>query len=73
MYRFGADFTQAVKARGLTVQRLAELAGVSPATASAALRGKDVQMASALRIASAVTRAPVVPELEQWGAGLADG
>jgi transcriptional regulator with XRE-family HTH domain len=71
-YRFGAGFSEAVQIRGLTAQKLAQLAQVSPATASAALRGRDVQMASALRIARAVTQAPVVPELEQWGSALAD-
>ena len=71
-YRFGAGFLEAVQARGLTIQKLAELAHVSPATASAALHGREVQIATAQRIARAVTQAPIVPGLEEWRAGLGE-
>lgn len=72
-YRFGEQFADAVRIRGLTVSGLAELAGVSPGTAAAALHGRDVQIRTALRIAKAVSEAPVVPALEEWGVGGLDG
>jgi predicted transcriptional regulator len=71
-YRFGADFATAVRVRGLTARRLAELASVSPATVGAALGGREVQIATALRIARAVTEVPVIKELDQWGYGLSE-
>jgi len=67
-YRFGPDFLRAVRARGLTAQELASLAMVSPATAAAALRGHDVQIATAVRLARAVTAMPVVAALDEWSA-----
>ena len=68
-YRFGDQFADAVRVRGLTVSRLAELAGVSPGTVAAALHGREVQIRTALRIAKAVSEAPVVPALEEWADG----
>ena len=65
-YQFGPSFADAVRIRGLTATRLAELANVSTATAAAALHGKELQMATALRLARAVTETPVIPALEQW-------
>jgi plasmid maintenance system antidote protein VapI len=72
-YRFGEGFSEAVRVRGLSAQRLAQLAHVSPATVSAALHGRDVQVTTALRIARAVTDAPVIPLLEQWSDGSGRG
>ncbi len=65
-YRFDPSFAEAVRIRGLTVTKLAELAHVSSSTAAAAIRGRDVQIATALRLARAVMETPVVPALEQW-------
>ncbi len=70
MYRFGPGFQQAVQARGLTIHKLAELAHVSPATASAALHGRELYIGTAQRIARAVTLAPIVPGLEEWAADI---
>jgi predicted transcriptional regulator len=68
MYRFGTGFREAVQVRGLTIHTLAQLAHVSPATAAAALRGRDLQVSTAQRIARAVANAPVVPGMEEWRA-----
>lgn len=65
-YQFGPAFSDAVRIRGLTVTRLAQVAHVSTATAAAALQGKELQIATALRLARAVSETPVVPALEQW-------
>ena len=72
-YRFSEQFADAVRIRGLTVARLAELAGVSPGTVAAALHGRDVQVRTAMRIARAVSETPVVPALEEWSDGGLDG
>ena len=72
-YRFGEQFAGAVRIRGLTVSQLAERAGVSPGTVAAALHGREVQIRTALRIARAVSEAPVVPALEEWAEGGLDG
>lgn len=65
-YQFGPAFLDAVRVRGLTATKLAELAHVSTATAAAALHGREVQIGTALRLARAVAETPVVPALEQW-------
>jgi len=65
-YRFDDEFPRALRVRGLTASRVAELAQVAPATVSAAVHGRAVTVTSALRIARAVTSSPVIPELEQW-------
>jgi len=65
-YQFGPEFAKAVRIRGLTAQRLAKLASVSPATVGAALHGRAVQIATALRIVRAVTETPVIDGLEEW-------
>jgi hypothetical protein len=70
-YQFGPALADAVRVGGLTARTLAQSAHVSPAVVSAALHGREVQMATALRIARAVSQAPVVPELQQWHRGLA--
>jgi predicted transcriptional regulator len=66
MYRFGDALSRALRVRGLTIQELARLAGVAPATASAAVNGRAVQITSATRIARAVREVRVVSELETW-------
>jgi hypothetical protein len=65
-YRFGPAFSDAVRIRGLTVTRLAQLAHVSTATAAGAVQGRELQIATALRLARAVSEAPIIPALEQW-------
>jgi len=69
-YRFDITLVEAVRIRGLTVQRLAQLARVSPATVSAAIHGQEMQIATALRIARAVSETPIVDALERWSRGL---
>ena len=69
-YRFSAAFAEAVRVRGLTAVELSRRAQVSPTTASAALHGREVQLSTALRLARAVTEAPVDPALQQWSGGL---
>jgi len=71
-YRFGQGFLEAVRVRGLSAQQLAELASVSPATVSAALHGRDLQLPTAMRIARALMKAPIIPELTAWGQRLDD-
>jgi len=68
-YRFDISIVEAVRIRGLTINRLAQLAHVSPSTVSAAVHGQELQIATALRIARAVSQAPVVDELERWSRG----
>jgi predicted transcriptional regulator len=71
MYRFGEGFSQALRVRGLTIQDVARKAAVSPATVSAAVHGRAVQITSATRIARAVTETKVLSELEVWIDGAA--
>jgi hypothetical protein len=66
MFRFSPDFETAVRVRGLTASRVAELARVAPATVSAALHGRRVTLQCALRIARAVHGCSVIPELAAW-------
>jgi transcriptional regulator with XRE-family HTH domain len=63
---FDAAFAHAVRIRGLTLTDLAHRAHVSVATASSAVRGRQVNIATALRLARVVGATPVVPELEAW-------
>lgn len=65
-YRFGPTFGHAVRIRGLDLSRLASLADVSPATASCAVRGRDLNLRTAMRIAKVVAACPIVAELEEW-------
>jgi hypothetical protein len=65
-YRFGPAFGHAMRIRGLDVSRLASLAAVSPATASSAVRGRCLNLRTAMHIAKVVGQCPVVPELELW-------
>ena len=71
-YRFGPSFQQAVRVRGLDLVRVAELADVAPSTVSSALKGRCLNVATAMRIAKAVAGCEVVHELEVW-ADNADG
>lgn len=66
---FDEDLLRAIRLRGLTLQEVAARAGISPATVSAAIHGRAVNMRTALRLARAVSSCPVVPELEAWLAG----
>ncbi|MGH7750405.1 MAG: helix-turn-helix domain-containing protein [Candidatus Dormibacteria bacterium] len=67
-YRFGPAFGHAVRLRGLDLGTLAAEAGVSPSTASSAVRGRSLNLRTAIRIARAVAGSPVIPELESWSA-----
>ena len=64
--RFDRELAQAIRVRGLTVTEVARRANLSMATVSAALKGRPVNMTTALRLTRTVTAAPVVPELERW-------
>jgi transcriptional regulator with XRE-family HTH domain len=65
-YRFGPALSRALQIRGLDMQRVAELANVSPATVSSAVRGRSLNLTTATRIAKVVARSPVLRELEEW-------
>lgn len=64
--RFDRELAQAIRVRGLTMTEVARRANLSMATVSAALKGRPVNMTTALRLTRTVTAAPVVPELERW-------
>ena len=64
--RFDSELAQAIRVRGLTFTEVARRANLTPSTVSAALKGRPVNMTTALRLTRAVGAAPVVPELEQW-------
>lgn len=63
---FDQDFGHAIRVRGLTLTELAKRAGVTITTASAAVRGRPLNMTTATRLARALAGAPVIPELEAW-------
>jgi hypothetical protein len=63
---FSPDFLRAVRIRGLTLDELARSARVAPATVSAAVNGRRVNVSTALRISKAVAARPPIPELENW-------
>jgi hypothetical protein len=67
--RFNEEFPAAVRVRGLTMTELARLADLSLATVSAAMHGRPVNMASAIRLSRVVAQAPVLPELAAWIGG----
>lgn len=69
---FGPEFLRAVQVRGLTLTELADRAQVSAATASAAARGRPVNMRTALQLSKALSLAPVVAELEAWSSSAAE-
>lgn len=65
-YRFGPAFGHAMRVRGLDLSKVATMADVSPATASSAVRGRSLNLRTAIRLARAVSQCPVLPELEWW-------
>ena len=65
-YRFGPALAHALQIRGLDMQRVAEVARVSPATVSSAVRSHSLNMRTATRIAKVVADHSVLRELEEW-------
>ncbi len=63
---FDREVLRAIQVRGLTVCDLAQRAQLSPATVSAAIHGKALNVRSALALARAIGSCPVVTELERW-------
>lgn len=63
---FGAELGYAMQIRGLTLTDAARRSRVATATASAATRGRPVNVATALRLARTVAACPIVPELLEW-------
>jgi hypothetical protein len=63
---FSSAFARAVRTRGLTLTELARRAHTSVATASKAVRQRQVNMTTGLRLARVVSASPIVPELEEW-------
>jgi transcriptional regulator with XRE-family HTH domain len=63
---FGAELGYAMQIRGLTLTDVARRSRVATATASAATRGRPVNVATALRLARTVAACPIVPELLEW-------
>jgi predicted transcriptional regulator len=69
-YRFGPALEHALRVRGLSLVRVAEMANVAPSTVSAALRGRQLNVRAAFRIARIVSECEVIPELEEWSADI---
>jgi transcriptional regulator with XRE-family HTH domain len=65
---FDRGLIHAVHLRGLTMGELAKRAELSPATVSAAVHGKPLNIRSAVRLARTLAACPVIDELEQWAA-----
>lgn len=63
---FDDEFAHALRVRGLTLTELASRARVTVATASAAVRGRPLNVSTATRLARALAAVPVVSELEAW-------
>ncbi|HEX4755835.1 MAG TPA: hypothetical protein VH661_08805 [Candidatus Dormibacteraeota bacterium] len=63
---FDDEFAHALRVRGLTLTGLARRARVTLATASAAVHGRPLNVATATRLARALAAVPVVSELEAW-------
>jgi transcriptional regulator with XRE-family HTH domain len=63
---FSPEFAHGLKVRGLTLTALASRAGVCVATASSAVRGRPVNMETAIKLARVVNGSAVIPELERW-------
>jgi len=63
---FDHEFAYAVRVRGLTIGELAQRARLSPATVSAAVHGKPLNVRSAVLLARALAARPVIRELEEW-------
>ena len=68
---FDHEVLRAVRVRGLTIGELAQRARLSPATVSAAVHGKPVNVRSAVLLARTLAACPVIKELEEWVAGAA--
>jgi hypothetical protein len=68
-FRFGPAFEQALRIRGLDASMVANLADVAPATVSAAVRGRCLNVRTATRIGKVVAACEVIPELADWEAG----
>ena len=66
---FSHEFLIAIQIRGLTLTELAQRANVAPATVSAAVRGRQVNVSTALRLSRTVSACKVVPELVTWVGG----
>jgi hypothetical protein len=60
-FRFGPGLENALRVRGLDASRVAALADVAPATVSAAVRGRCLNVQTATRIAKAVAACEVSP------------
>jgi hypothetical protein len=60
---FRGDLIYELAARGLDYRRAAELAGLSEITVSAAAHGRQVNLATAVRLAKLLHARPVNPEL----------
>lgn len=63
---FGAELRYAIHVRGLTLTDVALRSGVAVATASAASKGRPVNVGTAVRLARSVAACPIVPELLAW-------
>jgi transcriptional regulator with XRE-family HTH domain len=63
---FDDEFAHALRVRGLTLTELARRARVTVATASSAVHGRPLNVATATRLARALAAVPVVSELEAW-------
>jgi hypothetical protein len=67
-FRFGPALERALRVRGLDASSVAALADVAPATVSAAVRGRCLNVRTATRIAKVVAAHEVIPELQEWEA-----
>jgi hypothetical protein len=63
---FDDEFPQAIRVRGLTMSEVAQRARLSVATVSSAVRGRPVNMTTAVRLAKVVSASPIIPELDEW-------
>ena len=63
---FDDEFPQAIRVRGLTLSEVAQRARLSVATVSSAVRGRPVNITTAVRLAKVVSASPIIPELDEW-------
>ena len=63
---FDDEFPQAIRVRGLTLSEVAQRARLSLATVSSAVRGRPVNITTAVRLAKVVSASPIIPELDEW-------
>jgi transcriptional regulator with XRE-family HTH domain len=66
---FDREFLHAAHIRGLTISELAQRAHLSPATVSAAVHGRPVNVRSAVLMARTLAACPIIKELEEWATG----